>query len=251
MRASRMVGIVAAVGAAAWFLPQTAVNGQPPVPRGPTTTTCAGTTTASFGDPGTFGQHPDALVVSFPFDEWVTEHTVDLTTPLPAGTYQVQAVTYDGYDGRETMTQPFEQVVFQPLAADGSVLATSSPTDDIPDFVLEATVTTNLAPFTIAAPATRLRARAFYLNWDRTPNSVDIICVGFTQVGQPTTTTTTSTTTTSTTSTTSTTTTAPPGPTTSSTTTTSSTIPTEVLPEVIIPITPIPRPQVVDPTFTG
>lgn len=232
-----MAGIA---GIGGWLLPQTIALGDH-AGGGPTTTSCTGSTVVDFGDPGTFGQHMDSLVVSFPLNGIPTERTATPAAPLQPGTYLIETVTYDGYNGRETVTQPFEQVVIQPLAADGTVLATSAPTTDVPDFVLEATSVTQLPAITIDQPATAIRARHAYLGTDSTPNSLDVICIGFTLVPPPTTTTTTTTV-------------APPGP--QSTTTTSS-IPTEVLPEVIIPVTPgipvtpVPRPQVVNPTYTG
>ena len=228
-----MAGIV---GIGGWLLPQTVAVGDHGG-SGPTTTSCAGSTVVDFGDPGDFGQHADSLVVSFPLGGFPTERTATPAAPLQPGTYLIETVTYDGYEGRQTVTQPFEQVVIQPLAADGTVLATSAPTIDVPDLVLEATSVTQMPAITIDQPATAIRARHAYLGTDATPNSLDVICIGFTLVPPPTTTTT-----------------SPPGP--QSTTTTSS-IPTEVLPEVIIPITPdipvtpVPRPQVVNPSYTG
>jgi hypothetical protein len=221
------------------MLPQAVVSSQTRA-TGPSEVVC-GPKQIDFGDPGEFGQHASALVVSFPFNGLVTEHVVDLPTPLAAGTYDITAITYDGYEGRENVTQPFEQVIFQALAADGSVVGQTGPTIDVPDFVIEATQRTALGEVTLSQPAVAIRGRHAYLATDSTPNSLDIICVGFDEIPPPTTTTTTTTI-------------APPGP--QSTTTTSS-IPTEVLPEVVIPVTPIipvtpvPRPQVVNPSYTG
>lgn len=239
MRASRVLAVAGIVGVAAWLLPQTAVSSQTGA-TGPTEVVC-GPKQIDFGDPGDFGQHPSALVVSFPFGAFVTEHVVTLPAPLAAGTYDITAITYDGYVGRETVSQPFEQVIFQALAADGSVVGQTGPTIDVADLVLEATQKTALGEVTLSQPAVAIRGRHAYLQSDATPNSVDIICVGFAEVTPPTTTTTTTTA-------------PPPGP--QSTTTTSS-IPTEVLPEVIIPVnpsipvTPVPQPQVVNPSYTG
>jgi hypothetical protein len=246
LRASRVLAVAGIVGVAAWMLPQTAVSSQTGA-TGPTEVVC-GPRQIDFGDPGDFGQHPSALVVSFPFGAFVTEHVVALPTPLAAGTYDITAITYDGYVGRQTVSQPFEQVIFQALAADGSVVGQTGPTIDVPDLVLEATQKTALGEVTLSQPAVAIRGRHAYLKSDATPNSLDIICVGFAEVTPPTTTTTTTTTTAP-----------PPGPGPQPTTTTSS-IPTEVLPEVIvpvnpvnpsIPVTPVPQPQVVNPSYTG
>jgi hypothetical protein len=149
----------------------------------------------------------------------------------------VRAVTYDGYHGRENTSQPFEQLVFQFLDAGGTVLATSAPTTDLADLVLEATAVTVLPTLGwTTGTATQVRALHAYLGTDATPNSLEPMCLSVDPVPTPQSTTTTTTTTT----------TIQPGD-----TTTTTTAPTEVLPEVVVPPTPVPRPQVVSPTYTG
>jgi hypothetical protein len=149
--------------------------------EGPAPSTCRGTTAVvTWGDPGTFGQHPESLVLSQPASRQTK--TATLTTPLPAGRYDIQAVTYDGYHGREDVAQPHEQLVYELLDERGAVVATTGATTDVPDRVLEATVVTELGTVEVVRPVTAVRARAFYTGNDRSPNSVEAICLGLTVV---------------------------------------------------------------------
>lgn len=149
--------------------------------EGPDPSTCRGTTAVvTWGDPGTFGQHPESLILSQPPSR--QSKTAALTTPLPVGRYDIQAVTYDGYHGREDVAQPHEQLVYDLLDERGDVVATTGPTTDVPDRVVEATVVTELGTVDVVRPVTAVRARAFYTGGDRSPNSVEAICLGLTVV---------------------------------------------------------------------
>ena len=78
--------------------------------------------TAYFGSED-LGNH---LVSSGP-----TERSYSYT--LPAGTYEISAVSTDAYEGRENVVQLEEQWFAQFIGADGSVLATTDVTGDVPD----------------------------------------------------------------------------------------------------------------------
>ena len=105
-----------------------------------------------------------------------------LSSPLAAGTYEINGVAYDGYMTRElTQAQPAEQWFSEFLAADGSVLATTGTTVDVADEVVEATWAGSLGTVTLADTATTVRIQHAAPN-STAPNSVRAICVGATLV---------------------------------------------------------------------
>ena len=184
-----------------------------------------------------------ATIFSFVLYDWVTSRTYDVPT-IPAGTYALDARSYDGYTARASSpAQPFEMWKVEFLATDGRVLATSGTTGDIPDGVQEAWWVGSIGSVTLSEPVSRIRVVHAYLADDASPNSVNPVCIGGTLQVPPTVPPTT----------------APPPtvpPTTPPTTTpptTTSSIPVEVLPEVLpgIPGTPPALPQVRDPSYTG
>jgi hypothetical protein len=159
---------------------------------------------------------------------WVTSRTY--TAAIPAGTYDLSAASYDGYEGRAATTgQNREQWKVEFLGDGGTVLATSGVTPDLADGVQEASWTGSLGTLTLAAPATQVRTVHAFPTDDRTAHSVKPVCLGAALQTPPTTT-------------------APP---TTTTPPPSSTIPTEVLPEILVPTTPPARPQTTQPSFTG
>lgn len=87
-----------------------------------------------------------------------TSREYALSTPLEAGTYVLDAVSYDGYPGRELIDpQPREQWYVELLAADGTVLATSEVTGDLEDMVMEATWAGGLGEVSIDQTAVTIR----------------------------------------------------------------------------------------------
>ena len=88
---------------------------------------------------------PDRTVVNFdPATDWLRSDRVDqqFTTPkpvnLPAGTYRVILVAWDGYPTRATSNpnrQSDERLQVQFLDSNGNEVARSSATSDIPDLV--------------------------------------------------------------------------------------------------------------------
>lgn len=172
-----------------------------------------------------FGDRGQALYsdTNFGFDS--RRHV--LVEPIPAGTYDFNAVSYDGYLERDTTApQPNEQWFAQLLDADGNVLAQTGATADLEDLVLEDTWTGPIGTVSWDGPDA---VAVFIVHaappGATSPNSVEPVCLGATpdpvDITQATTTTVASTPTTE-------------GP--------------EVLPRII---TPPALPQVVEPQFTG
>lgn len=103
-----------------------------------------------------------------------------LAAPLPAGTYVLDAVSYDGYETRLLATgQPAEQWYAELLSGDGAVLATSGVTADLPDGLEEATWTGALGTVTIDQDATSVRI-LHAAPGSISPNSVRPVCLGAT-----------------------------------------------------------------------
>lgn len=103
-----------------------------------------------------------------------------LSTPLPAGIYELSGVSYDGYNNRElTSPQTLEQWYAELVSADGTVLATSGTTGDLEDGVGEATWSGLLGEVTIAEPATLVRT-VHAAPGSASVNSVRPVCLGAT-----------------------------------------------------------------------
>lgn len=120
-----------------------------------------------------------------------TSREFPLAAPLPAGTYAVNAVSYDGYEARETISpQAQEQWFAEFLASDGSVLATSGITPDLADEVTEANWNGSLGEITLAAPASVVRV-VHAAPGSVSVNSVRPVCIGATSTAVVETTTTT------------------------------------------------------------
>jgi hypothetical protein len=121
--------------------------------------------------------------------------SITVAAAVPAGEYQIDTVSYDGYTGRTgTAAQPYEQYVLEFLSASGDVLARTGPTADLADGVEEATWSGSVGSVVLAEDATQIRAihRARVdSSFDPGPsaNSVQPACVGVVPVQPPTTTT--------------------------------------------------------------
>lgn len=153
------------------LLMATSVSAQP----GPGTT-CTGDNTTTFGsDYYGFEDFGNRL-----FSTTTTSRDFALATPLEAGTYALDAVSYDGYPNRsETTGQSREQWFAELLAADGTVLATSGVTGDLEDGVDEATWNGSLGEVTIDQTATTVRVQHASPGSPEI-NSVRPVCVGAT-----------------------------------------------------------------------
>ncbi|MCH7789657.1 MAG: hypothetical protein IH940_09465, partial [Acidobacteria bacterium] len=104
--------------------------------------------------PAVFGDTSNSLV--YPAR---TSMTIDLVVSMPAGTYAVNTVTYDGDENRVTdLGQHQEIISLSFLDAGGNVLATTAMTEDLADGVLEATGHFDVGPVTLRGDATQVRA---------------------------------------------------------------------------------------------
>ncbi len=106
-------------------------------------------------------------------DPWPTV-TPEAAVDLPAGEVSIpEAVSTDSYPERVDVTQSSEIWELQFIAADGSVIATSSPTPDLPDFVESASWSGSLGTVTLSEPAVAIRANHRPdIAPDGSPNSV-------------------------------------------------------------------------------
>lgn len=104
-----------------------------------------------------------------------------LSTPLEPGSYVLDAVSYDGYPGRETIApQSGEQWYAELVTADGTIVATSGVTGDLADEVEEATWSGALGEVTIDQKATTIRT-VHAAPGSPSVNSVRPVCVGATR----------------------------------------------------------------------
>ena len=112
-----------------------------------------------------------------------TNRTYELATVIPAGSYAVNAVSYDGYSTRESIpSQPQEQWFAELLDAEGGVLATTGPTADLEDLVVEASWSGSVGSIEIAGDATSIRV-LHLAPGSPSVNSVRPVCLGFVSDG--------------------------------------------------------------------
>ena len=117
-----------------------------------------------------------------------TSREFTLATPLLAGDYELNAVSYDGYEQRETIApQPQEQWFVEFLAADASIVATSGITADLIDEVTEDTWSGSLGAVTLSDTATSVRV-VHAAPGSSSVNSVRPVCLGASGGPAPTTT---------------------------------------------------------------
>ena len=104
---------------------------------------------------------------------------------LPAGTYEIGAVSTDGYPLREeTQDQPTEQWYAEFLAADGSVVATTGTTADIATGIEQGIWSGSIGEVTLTSDAVTVRA-VHATPGSPSPNSVRAVCVGATPIEGP------------------------------------------------------------------
>lgn len=221
------------------------------------TSACTGDTVFGIINPSTaFDNWSPELLRSDP-PNGPSSRTYALPAPVPPGTYRVDAVSYDGYVGREsTNPQQSESWYVQFLDAGGNVIATTGATADIADGVIEDTKAGVIADsLVLGAEAVQIRTHHALVDPSQV-NSVKPICVGWTLLQPPTTTEAPTTTTEAPTTTT----TAAPtttgsvlgtstvAPTTAAPTTTA---PTEVGGVTTVPPARVPTAVAAQPRFTG
>lgn len=147
---------------------------------GPSPAGCGGDYANSFGSVGFNTVVGNKLLSSSP-----TSATYGLGSPIPAGTYQLSAVSYDGYTGRESSAgQGNEQWFAELLDGSGNVLATTGTTGDLADGVAEATWSGGVGQVTISATATQIRTVHAAIG-SASGNSVRPVCIGAQVVAPP------------------------------------------------------------------
>ncbi len=154
---------------------------------------------------------------------------------VPAGTYNLVATSYDGYNDRPNSATQANEIWVADFVSGGTVLATSSPTVDLADG-LEATWKGPIGTVTLPSDVDTIVVRHGFLT-NLSPNSVKPICIGFTDVTPPPQTTTVPETTVPDTTTPDTT---VPDTTVPDTTTPDTTVPDTTTPDTSIPATTVP-----------
>ena len=97
---------------------------------------------------------------------------------LPAGTYNISAVSTDGYEGRSEIIQTEEQW-FAQFISGGSVVATTSPTGDVPDSVEQGIWSGSLGEVVLESAIDTVRVVHRAPGGD-SQNSVRPVCLGAT-----------------------------------------------------------------------
>ncbi len=150
---------------------------------GPSPAGCGGDYANSFGSVAFNTVVGDKLLSSSP-----TTMVWGLGSPIPAGTYDLSGVSYDGYTDRATSAGQFnEQWFAEFLDASGNVLATSGITGDLADNVTEATWSGGIGRVTLSATATQIRTVHAAIG-SAAINSVRPVCVGASSIAPPATT---------------------------------------------------------------
>lgn len=156
-------------------------------------------TSASFADaqtavPSCPFTSSDGKVVTFPYTRLVSGNPaswpgsanyVDAAASLSAGTYTVKTLSWDGYAGRESISQSNEQ--WNVEAYKGStLLGTVGPTTDLTDYVIaNSKLNTFTSGLTIAQNTTKVRAKHAFAGISSDSNSVVPICVAFKKIETP------------------------------------------------------------------
>ena len=152
---------------------------------GPNPASCSGSVVVGPGAAAANNREAHTILSEGP----ITQRTFALPAPglSPRG-YAVNVVSWDGYVGRDTASQPAEVWFVELLDSASNVLArTSRTTEDIADNIEEATWAGGLGTVSWAgADAASVRVRHGGIGAP-SPNSVVPICVGLAAIVQPTT----------------------------------------------------------------
>jgi len=111
-------------------------------------------------------------------------YTFVLTQPLVPGEWAINTRSFDGYEGREKVSQDHEQWILQ-LIDGGVVVASVGPTTDIPDGIAYGESADNLGVVALDRGADSLRVVHFVEPTEDGTESVRAGCVGFEQVSPP------------------------------------------------------------------
>ena len=112
------------------------------------------------------------------FSPGPAEAIVDLSNPIPAGTYELNGRSFDGHAGRElAIAQPEEIWFVEFLDGNDEVLATSEETEDLEDEVAEAGWSGGIGQVDLTADAVALRF-VHAAPGTTNANSVSPTCIG-------------------------------------------------------------------------
>lgn len=144
---------------------------------------CSGDYILTTGTPA-FRTTANRLFANTDFAGWVTQRTYELNgDSVPAGGYDVEAVSYDGYEGREDDTQTNEVWFAEFYDAGGNLMGSTNVTQDVPDMVSEAFWSGGVGSLALDAEATRIVVRHGFIT-NLSPNSHEPICLGLTSTNQ-------------------------------------------------------------------
>ncbi|MDH4170457.1 MAG: hypothetical protein OEW42_12800, partial [Acidimicrobiia bacterium] len=141
--------------------------------QGGSGTSCNGDYVVPIGS-SQFGSMEGRLYSNTLTPGWVTTRTY--AASIAAGVYDVNAVSYDGYVGRETQSQDNE-VWFAEFWGSGGLMATTGTTGDLPDLVAEAFWSGGIGTITLESDATQIVVHHGFLT-DLSANSVEPVCLG-------------------------------------------------------------------------
>lgn len=125
----------------------------------------------------------DQIVVSFServrSDKALSDATSDtVAANVPAGTYDVWLASWDGYNGRETVTQPREQW-YASLASNGAEVGRTQTTPDLADYQREVFEQFNAGELAVNQSANQVTVQHAFYPDKTSPNSVTPICAKF------------------------------------------------------------------------
>ncbi len=124
---------------------------------------------------------PSTVIVSNTGTAFANE--VSTNTNLPAGNYDITAVTWDDHSGHGGQNQPKEQLYFQFYNSSGTSISMTGNTNDIAENL--DTATTVLGNSSIASSIARITARHTWQGRDTRYQSVYPICIKMSRTDTP------------------------------------------------------------------
>ncbi len=124
---------------------------------------------------------PSTVIVSNTGTAFANE--VSVNTNLPAGNYDITAVTWDDHSGHGGQNQPKEQLYFQFYNSNGSSISMTGNTNDIAENL--DTSTTVFGNSSIASAIAKITARHTYRGQDSRYQSVYPICIKMSRTDVP------------------------------------------------------------------
>ena len=111
--------------------------------------------------------------------------TENKSLSLSTGHYSVTLVSYDGYDGRESATQPNEQWFLNFYNEDGDLVKSSNSSEDLPDGVNYTQQTDLVNEFLYLSENTTTVGGQHYMfppSQSNNPDSLDAVCAGINEL---------------------------------------------------------------------